>query len=156
MRGPRGGVPLGAVAALAVLAAALGILVRAAGVPAGGEGEAARVAEEQATAQLPEEPEMDEEAQALARELLDGAGQATRTCALDVPEASSEVLEGYAARSDCVLRQAAYLGLSGDSWGCVVLGGGWAEICLVVAADEGSEVRTWRVSQEDVEGLLCP
>ena len=146
---------LAALAALGVLAAVLGFLARAAGTPAA-RGAGSVSLQEAAQEELAQAPEVDAQAQSLAEGLLDDAGARVSASALDVPEASAEVLEGYAARSDCALGQAGYLDVTGSAWGCVVLGGDWAEICVVCAGEEGSEVRTWRLSQGDVEGRLCP
>lgn len=150
---------LAALAALGVLAAALGLLARAAGTPAArgaGSMSLQEAAQEELGEGLAGAPEVDVQAQALAEGLLGDADARVSASALDVPEASAEVLEAYAARSDCALGQAGYLDVSGNAWGCVVLGGDWAEICVVSADEEGSEVRTWRLSQGDVEGRLCP
>ncbi len=146
------------VVALGALAAALGLFARAADVPSaqGGGAVAGEPACEQLAEGLPDAPETDARAQGLAEGLLKDADSRCAASELGVPEASAEVLGGYAARADCVLRQAGYLGLFGDSWCCVVLGGDWSEVCVVSAKDEGSEVRTWRIGAEDVEGLLSP
>lgn len=153
MRARRGKVV--ALAALGVLAAVLGFLTRAAMAPTE-PGAGSMSLQEAAREELAEAPEVDARAQGLAEGLLgDSAAQVSAT-ELDVPEASAEVLEGYAARSDCALGQAGYLDVTGSAWGCVVLGGDWAEICVVFAGEKGSEVRTWRLSQGDVEGRLCP
>ncbi|MDO4850184.1 MAG: hypothetical protein Q4B45_10510 [Coriobacteriia bacterium] len=153
MRARRG--RLAALAALGVLAAVLGLLARVAGAPAA-SGAGSVSLQEAAQEELAQAPEVDAQAQSLAEGLLDVAGARVSASALDVPEASAEVLEGYAARSDCALGQAGYLDVTGNAWGCVVLGDDWAEVCVVSADEEGSEVRTWRLSQGDVEGRLCP
>lgn len=88
----------------------------------------------------------------LALDVFDAADEASFSLEGDVPEAAAEVLEGYAERGDCVLAQAGYLGLLGDSWGCVVTGGDWADVCVVAAQTdtERSEVRIWRITAKEV------
>lgn len=144
-----------ALAALGVLAAALGFLAGAARAPTE-TGAGSMSLQEAAREELAEAPEVDARAQGLAEGLLGDSAAQVSTTELDVPEASAEVLEGYAERSDCALGQAGYMDVTGSAWGCVVLGGDWAEVCVVFAGEKGSEVRTWRLSQGDVEGRVCP
>lgn len=69
----------------------------------------------------------------------------------DVPDAAARVLERYAGRGDCVLTRSGYLGVLGDSWGCVAYGGDWSEVCVVKRVRKGeSEVLTWRFDADDL------
>jgi len=61
----------------------------------------------------------------------------TTTSALDVCDEGTELLEGYADGGDCVLAQSGYLDLLGRSWGCVIQGEGWVDICIVQEGPSG-------------------
>ena len=74
-------------------------------------------------------------------------------------DAAAELLEGYRAEGGCALVCADWLDLFGNTWGCVVSGDGWTDLCLVsgVGDDgEASEVRVTRLEAEgweDVDGM---
>ncbi len=104
--------------------------------------------------QLDSVPEVDVESEAVASRLLGSSEPTVRTSGAGVADEAGAVLQEYAVRSDCVLGRAGYLGLAGDSWACLACGGDWAEVCVVTGSgDEGSEVRTWRITSSEVERL---
>ena len=80
----------------------------------------------------------------------------TAECALDIHDEGAELLEGYADRGDCVLAQSGYLDLLGRSWGCVVQGEGWVDICIVQEGlnGEGSTRSVIHMDASDVAGEL--
>ncbi len=47
------------------------------------------------------------------------------------------VLDEYRGRGDCVIAQMGYVDLLGTTWGCVLQGEGWADICLLQEAEDG-------------------
>jgi hypothetical protein len=89
-------------------------------------------------------------------ELPDGGQTNVVQEGLDVVSASSEVLETYEVRGDCVLAKAGYLDLLGNTWGCVVQGDEWVELCVVSQAqdEEGSVVSTWHMDSEQAAQAL--
>ena len=94
----------------------------------------------------------DEGATSVALELLGGAEVARRESDASLVEEGERVLGDYRARGDCVVARAGYLDLAGRTWGCVVQGAGWVELCVVREVDEGgSEVVSWRMDADDVE-----
>lgn len=76
----------------------------------------------------------------------------TTKCALDVRDEGAELLEGYADRGNCVLAQSGYLDLLERSWGCVVQGEGWVDICVVQEgpSGEGSTCSVIHMDASDV------
>lgn len=63
---------------------------------------------------------------------------------------AGETLRGYRDSRDCLLRQAGYLDLLGNVWGCVVQGGGWVDIVIVRADSEGGSTRSVvRLSEDE-------
>lgn len=104
--------------------------------------------------QLASVPEVDSAASGDAARILGGTEPSIRESGREVVDESAEVLADYGRRSDCVLARSGYLGLFDGAWSCLVLGGDWAEICMVTSAqDGGSEVRTWRITGAEVESL---
>ena len=76
------------------------------------------------------------------------AARTAREVGRDVPDAAAAELEAYEERGDVVLVQAGYLDLLGNTWGCVVAGPGWAEVCVVTRrAEGGSEVTRLRMEE---------
>ena len=71
---------------------------------------------------------------------------------LGVAEEGVEVLEEYESRGDCVLAQSGYLDLLGRSWGCVIQGEGWVDICVVQEGrdEEGSTLSVIHMDADDV------
>lgn len=69
-----------------------------------------------------------------------------------VREAAAALLEERRAGGDCVLVRSGYLDLFGETWGCVLQGEGWVEVCVVSGDgdDTGSSVDVWRMGAEDV------
>ena len=77
---------------------------------------------------------------------------------LGVVEAAREVLGEYRSQGEVVLAHAGWIDLLGRTWGCVVRGPSWSELCLVCEAGEGSRVTTvrmevaeWRDSHAEAE-----
>ena len=77
---------------------------------------------------------------------------------LGVVEAAREVLGECRSQGEVVLAHAGWIDLLGRTWGCVVRGPSWAELCLVCEAGEGSRVTTvrmevaeWRDSHAEAE-----
>lgn len=77
---------------------------------------------------------------------------------LGVAEEGVEVLEEYEARGGCVLAQSGYLDLLGRSWGCVIQGEGWVDICVVQEGrdGEGSTLSVIHMDSDDVARELEP
>lgn len=64
----------------------------------------------------------------------------------DVVAKAASVLEGYRDRGDCLLREAGYLDLYGDVWGCVVEAPAWVDVVVVRSTTEGGNTtRTVRM-----------
>lgn len=72
---------------------------------------------------------------------------------LAVQEAAEEAVVRYRDRGDCVLAQAGYLDLFGGTWGCVVEGPGWVDVCVVARrqGEKASTVKTMRMEVADWE-----
>ena len=51
--------------------------------------------------------------------------------------ASSQLMESYEDRGDCVLLEAQYLDLLGKVWGFSVEGQGWADVCILKETGSG-------------------
>lgn len=68
----------------------------------------------------------------------------------DVREEASALLTDRREEGDCVLMRAGYLDLFGGTWGCVLQGVGWVEICLVGEEGDGCVVGVWRMDVGDV------
>lgn len=54
----------------------------------------------------------------------------------ELPGVAARVLTSY-ENQDAVLVEATYLDLLGNAWGCVILGGGWVDICIVRDGGDG-------------------
>lgn len=78
------------------------------------------------------------------------------TSSRDVPDEAAEVLRERGEQGDCLVVRSGYLDLFGGVWGCVLQGGDWAEVCLVVegAGGGGCSVARWRMSVDDVAGAF--
>ena len=89
---------------------------------------------------------------------LPAAEVTTYETALELPDASQELVEQYRDRGDCLMCQAGYLDLFGDAWSCVVQGPDWVDVCVVSAAanDAGSVVRVQRLERPDTDGWWEP
>ena len=83
---------------------------------------------------------------------LESEGPTRSWEAASLEEGASQLLGEYSQDSACVLAQSGYLDLQGHVWGCVVTGGGWADICIVKQADsdEAAQVYCWRIDQGSV------
>ncbi len=62
-----------------------------------------------------------------------------REVELGVAETAREVLGEYRSQGEVVLAHAGWIDLVGRTWGCVVRGPSWSELCLVCEASEASE-----------------
>lgn len=68
----------------------------------------------------------------------------------DLAEQASQLLGQYEEGRDCLLRQAGYLDLLGNAWGCTVQGAGWVDVCVVTGREDGrSDVRIVRMDADD-------
>ena len=74
----------------------------------------------------------------------------------DLAEVAWSVLQEYRDEGTCVLASSGYLDLLGNVWGCVVLGDGWADVCVVSTRGDGqgSVVQTIRMTPDEVASLL--
>lgn len=59
-----------------------------------------------------------------------------------IADFAGETLREYRDSRDCLLRQAGYLDLLGNVWGCVVQGGGWVDVVIVSSDPEGGSTRS--------------
>lgn len=72
-------------------------------------------------------------------------------------EEATEVLEAYEEQGDCIVAKAGYLDFLGGTWGCVLQGTDWVDICVVSEDDdgEGCVVYVWHLDAADAaEALL--
>ena len=62
-------------------------------------------------------------------------------------EEATEVLEAYEEQGDCIVAKAGYLDFLGGTWGCVLQGSDWVDICVVSEDDdgEGCVVYVWHL-----------
>ncbi len=67
----------------------------------------------------------------------------------DVREEASELLADRREEGDCVLMRAGYLDLFGGTWGCVLQGVDWVEICLGGEEGDGCGGGVWRMDVDD-------
>lgn len=161
-RGPRALAAVAGLAAAALLAAAL-----ASGGGGGGEGAAGGAETEAAGGEAPgsvlaQDVERvvqglgDAGAAGATRDALASAEVESRASGRGVEEEAACLLEERRRRGDCVLAHAGYLDFLGRTWGCVVQGAGWVELCVVRqgADGTGSEVVVWRMDAGDVEASL--
>ena len=72
---------------------------------------------------------------------------------LAIREQSEALLANYRERGDCVVARSGWLDLLGKTWGCVIQGEGWVDVC-VVQEDEGggSEVSVMRMDASALSG----
>ena len=96
---------------------------------------------------------------ALIDKALEGLGvpheREERESVREVPEEAEALLEERRARGDCVVARSGYLDLLGGTWGCVLQGNGWSEVCVITERGEGDGcvVYTWTMRASDVSGL---
>lgn len=91
------------------------------------------------------------EVSASALELLGNAEITKSQSSLALDDECASVLADYEGLGGCVVARDGYLDLAGKTWGCVVQGEGWVEICLVQeSAEGGSERVVWRMDASDV------
>ncbi len=65
----------------------------------------------------------------------------------DLPDAASGLLEEYEGKPGTLLARSGWLDLAGRVWGCVVMGPGWVDVCLLCdgLADGQTCVKTLRM-----------
>lgn len=68
---------------------------------------------------------------------------------LAVQEAAEEAVVRYRDRGDCIVARAGYLDLFGRTWGCVMQGCGWVDVC-VVSQSEGEQTSTVKTVRMEV------
>ena len=72
-----------------------------------------------------------------------------------LPEEAKELLASYQRAGNCTLAEADYLDLFGKTWGCVIQGDGWVDLCVVQEKDAGgSRARVTRMDPREWEGEL--
>lgn len=72
-----------------------------------------------------------------------------RETALDVVASAAAELERYRSLENVVLVRAGWLDLLGNTWGCVVSGPGWVELCVVSELEpDTSQVKIVRMEAE--------
>lgn len=92
------------------------------------------------------------------RDLVDamGAGSAqepAHVSELPVAEEADRLLGDYAGRKDCIVAQSGWLDLLGRTWGCVIQGEGWVDLCVVSEREAGgSEVGVMRMDASGLSG----
>ncbi|MGN0070887.1 MAG: hypothetical protein ACI361_03480 [Atopobiaceae bacterium] len=69
----------------------------------------------------------------------DVSSEDTQSYTVDKPlkTVSSQLMESYEDRGDCVLLEAQYLDLLGKVWGFSVEGQGWADVCILKETGSG-------------------
>lgn len=85
-------------------------------------------------------------------DVVEAAGEneaSTEELALCVEDAAAEVLDRYLKEGDVALARAGWIDLLGRCWGCVAVGPGWADVCLVSGDDDSSKVQTLRMEAEE-------
>lgn len=74
-----------------------------------------------------------------------------------VAEVAADVVREYCSRGDCVVARAGCLDLLGRTWGCVMQGAGWVELCVVREVDDGGcVVSVARIEASEVRALMGP
>ncbi len=81
--------------------------------------------------------------------LISSSEATTEEFSSSVPEAASTLVERYRAQGDTTLAHAGWLDLIGRCWGCVVVGPGWVDVCLVSGTDESCRAQTLRMEVEE-------
>lgn len=139
--------------ALALLAAAVGVVGRVGDeVSAGGKTSESSPAP--VVGSLLAEAPVDDEVRGLVAAMGSGAaGQTGRLSELPAAEEAERVLDEYAARGDCVVVRSGWLDLLGRTWGCVIQGEGWVDVCVVGEREGGgSEVGVMRMDASGLRG----
>ncbi len=84
---------------------------------------------------------------------LIGSSEATKTTTEDfglgVQDAAVELVGRYRSQGDATLAHAGWLDMFGRCWGCVVVGPGWVDVCLVSGTDEEATGQTLRMEVEE-------
>lgn len=139
--------------ALALLAAAVGVVGRA-GDEASAGGETSESSPAPVVGSLLAEAPVDDEVRGLVAAMGSGAaGQTGRLSELPAAEEAERVLDEYAARGDCVVARSGWLDLLGRTWGCVIQGEGWVDVCVVGEREGGgSEVGVMRMDASGLRG----
>lgn len=92
---------------------------------------------------------------------LDGQNPTSSWSAASLEEGASDLLEAYSQQEGCALAQSGYLDMKGQVWGCVVVGQGWADVCMVKQTSSSGEgdaslaqVYCWRIDQASLAETL--
>lgn len=92
---------------------------------------------------------------------LDSQNPTSSWSAASLEEGASDLLEAYSQQEGCALAQSGYLDMKGQVWGCVVVGQGWADVCMVKQASSSGEEDTasaqvycWRIDQASLAATL--
>ena len=64
-------------------------------------------------------------------------------------DTAAELVGRYQAQGDAALAHAGWLDMFGRCWGCVVVGPGWVDVCLVSGGDEAATAQTLRMEVEE-------
>lgn len=138
---------------LTLLAAAVGVAGRA-GDEASAGGKASESSPAPAVGSLLAEAPVDNEVRGLVAAMGSGAvGQTGRLSELPAAEEAERVLDEYVARGDCVVARSGWLDLLGRTWGCVIQGEGWVDVCVVGEREGGgSEVGVMRMDASGLRG----
>lgn len=84
---------------------------------------------------------------------LISSSEATKTTTenfeLGVQDTAAELVGRYQAQGDAALAHAGWLDMFGRCWGCVVVGPGWVDVCLVSGGDEAATAQTLRMEVEE-------
>lgn len=74
-----------------------------------------------------------------------------------IEQVAQNLLQHYQEQQNCILAGSGWIDLTGNTWGCLVQGGRWVDVCLVQAADvtEGkyAKVEVIRLEKAEWESL---
>ncbi len=79
----------------------------------------------------------------------DASNMKTEEFCSSVSDAAGVLIKRYREQTGTTLVHAGWLDLVGRCWGCVVVGPGWADVCLVSGTDEVCTAQTIRMEVEE-------
>ncbi len=79
----------------------------------------------------------------------DASNMKTEEFCSSVPDAAGALIKRYREQTETTLAHAGWLDLVGRCWGCVVVGPGWVDVCLVSGTDEACTAQTIRMEVEE-------
>ena len=79
-----------------------------------------------------------------------GASLSVERSEEEVDECAQRLLERYRDDEACLLVSAGYLDLMGRTWGCVLQGPDWVDLCVASAEDDSCVLRTVRMELGEV------